>query len=571
MKVNLDDLGPKIKGNSVTFKQYLPNIDREARVLVIGSFCDWEPENSLSLKYDSESDLWKGTLNDIHKGMHEYAYLIKTASWYSNPTSDPYARMTGSNGLSAFKLPAEASARLSSFRPPSPEKLVLYHLNIDDFNENFEGAKHYISYFLSQLDVNGIIFSPWVGYDYDIINEKVPIHFFAPDSIYGTPYDLKVMINECHKLGMAVIMEIDFSAVSAKFGFNQIYPFFENKPMLGRMDETGKKIYLDFNDELTAEFVFRVCHFWMDEFNVDGFRFLNVKDYWDGTGGEGFSSVVKRIHEFRKKRGMSEFFLFAGNTGHNYEEIINKTYTNGIDNRHFLKSIHRMAENRTISPDFWKSLDVNQMGVSDENKIGDDKIKNFVLNHIEADEYLSLQAKMGLLSGERDLMGNSVGDRKNHWWKTKPYALAQFTTNGIPVIHNGQEIAENRIVPPRNSSDAGARAISWHYLSDFAGKDMFRFYQKLIIMRRKFKSILSHNFFHYFTDPEHQVIVFKRYLDDESVIVAINFSNESYDVLIPFTSDGIWHEYLDDFDIKVENRQAIVKVPARYGRVFYQE
>ena len=571
MKINLEDLGPRVKGDSVTFTQYLPHIEPDARVLVVGSFCGWEPENSVVLKYNSEKDIWKGTLDDVPKGLHEYAYLVKTGSWYSNPSSDPYARMTGPNGHSAFEIPKEASARLNSFHPHPAEKLILYHLNLDDFNNNFEGVKNLASYYLSQLDVNGVVFSPWVGFDYNIDVEKVPVHYFAPDFSYGSPYDLKVMINELHKLGIAVIMEVDFSAVSKRFGFNTIYPMFDNKPMLGRIDESGSKIYLDYNDELTSEFVFRVCHFWMDEFNVDGFRFLNAGEYWDGPDGKGFASIAKKLHDFRKKRGMGEFYLFAGNTGHFTSEIINKTYVNGVDNRDFLKSIHRMAENRTLSNNFRKVLDVNQMGFQEENKIDKDVIKNSILYFSEADEYQSLMVKMGMVSGEVDSMGLPMGDRKNHWWKTKPYAIAQFTTNGIPVIHNGQEIAENRYVPGKSSDESGARVISWHYLSDFAGKDMFRFYQKLVILRRKFPSLLSRNFFHYFTDDKHQVIAFKRYLDDETVIVAINFSNESYDVELSFPKDGLWHEYLDDFDIKVEGRKAIVRLPARYGRIFYQE
>jgi glycosidase len=90
-------------------------------------------------------------------------------------------------------------------------------------------------------------------------------------------------------------------------------------------------------------------------------------------------------------------------------------------------------------------------------------------------------------------------------------------------------------------------------------------------MRNKFPSLRSKNFFHFFTSTEHQVIVFKRYLDDETVIVVINFSNESHDVMVPFPVDGRWHEYLDDYDIWAENGESLVKVPARYGRVFFME
>jgi len=571
MKINMEELGSTVKENSVTFKQFLPGIDREARVLAVGSFCDWEPENSVLLRYNSEKDIWEGSLDDLPKGIHEYAYLIKTSTWRSNPAMDLYAKMTGANGYSAFQIPREAAARINHYTPPSPDELILYYLNLDDFNENFEGVKNRVMYYLSQLGINGVVFSPWVGHDHDVSNEKIPIHYFAPDNKYGTPYELKVMINECHKANIAVIMEVDFSAVSKKFGTNNIYPLFENKPLLGRIDESGKKIYLDFNDEMTQEFVYGVCRFWLEEYNVDGFRFLNSQDYWDGADGNGLAAVSRKIYEYAKKRGRDDIYLFSHHTGYLGKEILNKSYINAVENESFLRAIHRMAENRTLAPNFWRILDVNQVGLSGETKMDDNLIKNYAIYSTEDDENSSLIVKMGIVSGQRDWLGRPVGDRKNHWWKVKPYVIAQFTCNGIPMIHNGQEIAENQYGPDRTTGKFESRPISWHFLADFAGKDMYRFYQKLIILRTLFPSIRSTNFFHFFTDPEHQVIVFKRYLDDETVIVAINFSNESYDVVIQFPGDGVWREYLDDYEIDVEGRSAVVRIPARYGSIFYRE
>ncbi|MCD4785182.1 MAG: hypothetical protein K8T10_15305 [Candidatus Eremiobacteraeota bacterium] len=571
MKYELTDLGPKIRGDSVHFKIQLPRIDKEARVLVIGSFCDWEPENGLALRYDSEKDVWKGVLEDFDEGEFEYAYLIKTDTWYSNPSLDPYAKMTGKNGYSCFSVPSQKPARLDSFRVPDIKDLNLYYVNLDDFNKNFEGVKNRVRYYFSQLGINGIIFSPWVGFDHDVVGERIPTHFFAPDSTYGTSYDLKVMVNECHRAGIAVIMDIDFSAVSTRFGFNTMYPLFENKPMLGRMDETGKKIYMDFKDEMAIEFVNSVCRFWLDEFNVDGFRFLNTNEIWDTTDESGFRSILKKLYNRRTKDQGEQIYLFAGNPGHYAREILNDSYANGVDNTIFTSYIHRMAENRTLPSDFRKIIDINQEGFSEESKIGEDTMENTALNFIEDDWHHSLIVKMGQAAGEFDRRGYPVGDRKNHWWKMKPYIIAMYLSNGIPVIHNGQEIGENRYLPDDELKKAIPRPISWHFLADFAGKDMYRFHQKLIHVRDKFKAIRGRNFFHYFTDPSSQIIVFKRYLDDESIIVAINFSNESNDVVIPFPSDGIWHEYLDDFPIKVKNRQALIKVPARYGRIFYRD
>jgi 1,4-alpha-glucan branching enzyme len=570
VKLNVSELGPRVKGDSVTFRLVLPNMDPEARVLAIGTFCDWDTEKAVSLRYNSKNEQWEGTLEELENGEYEYAYVVKTGSWYSNPSNDPYARLTGENGLSAFRIPADKPARLDSFKCPKINDLVAYELELDNFNFDFEGVKKRVVNYLSQLGVNALIISPWVGYDHGLANEKVPVHFFAPDSVYGDIYELKVMINECHRAGIAVIMDLDLHGVSPDFGFSQMYPIFENKPMLGRLDDTGKRIHFNYSDEFTRNFVFEACRWWLDEYNIDGIRFLNVKDYWDGPNGEGFADVCKRIYEMKKRDG-EQVFLFAKDCSHADSVVLNKSYANGIDNRHFFQYIHRMAENRTLNTDFWKTMDINQLHFNDETVIDDNKTRNVILNAIENPDQHSLIVKMGVISNERDVLGYPVGDRKNHWWKVKPYVIAQFTATGIPVIFNGQEICDNRFVPEAGPEKFAPMPLGWHYLTDFAGKDMFRFHQKMIVLRNKFKSLKGYNFFHYFSDPELQVVAFKRYIDQEALVIAINFSNESSEVILPFPQDGYWHEYLDDYHVAVIDRKAVVKVPARYGVIFYKK
>jgi glycosidase len=340
--------------------------------------------------------------------------------------------------------------------------------------------------------------------------------------------------------------------------------------MMGRLEDTGKRIHLNYNDEFTQNFIFEVCRWWLDEYNIDGIRFLNAKEFWDGPDGEGLSALCEKIYDMKKRDG-EQVFLFAKDCLHADSAVLNTSHINGVENRHFFQHIHRMAENRTLNPDFWKTLDINQLHFNEETIIGETRIKNVVMNSVESPEQHSLIVKMGVISNERDVFGYPVGDRKNHWWKIKPYIITQFTTAGIPVIFNGQEISENRFVPEAGPEKFATRPLGWHYLQDFAGKDMFRFHQKLVLLRSKFPSLKSNNFFHYFTDPEHQVLAYKRYLDDETVVVAINFSNESCEVVVPFPQDGFWHEYLDDYDIAVKDRKSIVKVPARYGVVFYKK
>ncbi|MFP4498437.1 MAG: alpha-amylase family glycosyl hydrolase [Vulcanimicrobiota bacterium] len=570
MKVNISEMGPRVRGNTVKFKTWLPGLEPDDRVLVIGSFCQWKPENSMALTYDEEKEIWAGEIEELENGFYEYAYHIKTSSWDSNLANDPYAKMVGPNNKSAFKIPAEKPARLDLFTRPSLDKLVLYNLELNNFNSNFDGVTRRVFYYLRELGINGVIFSPWVGYSSQHYGQRYPVHYFAPDYRYGTPYDLKVMINQCHNADIAVIMDLDLHAVSTEFGFNQMYSIFENRPMLGRSDDSGEKISLNFNDGFARNFVFDLCYWWLTEYNIDGIRFINTRQYWDNADGKGLAPLVEKLTR-KMAKDAEEVYLLADDCGPADIEILNHSYVNGVNNRRLFRHIFRMAENRAMSSEFWRNLDPHQLNFQKENSRNEDVVNNTVLNYIEESQADSLIVKMGIVSGSRDRYGNPIGDRKNHWWKTKPFIITQFLASGIPVVFNGQEIGNNRFVPREGPERFMDHPIGWQFMADFAGKDLFRFHQKLISLRFTFESLSTWNFFHYFTDAERQVLVFKRYLDEESLVVGVNFSNESHDVLMPFPSDGIWQEYLDDYDVLVENREAIVKIPARYGVILFKK
>ncbi len=365
-------------------------------------------------------------------------------------------------------------------------------------------------------------------------------------------------------------MDVDLSSVAPSFGLEKLYPLFDKKPLLGRLRDDGMRVFLNYSDSHTPDFAFEVCRYWLDEYNVDGFRFLNARSFWDGADGSGLARLARRIRETAWEEDR-EVYLFVDNCSTLDHEVLNRSAVNGVANHSFMRTVHRITDNRQLDQDFWKTMDLNQLNYSEESVHDQGIIPKTATNSIEDGSAHSLTVKMGVMSGSRDLLGNPVGDRKNHWWKVKPCIISQFVSPGIPLIYNGQEFGENRFVPDSGPSRLRPRPIRWQYLSDFAGGDLFRFHQKLIQLRKSFPSVRSRNFFHFFTDPQHQVTAFKRYLDEEQLIIAVNFSNESVEVLMPFPCDGYWTEYLDDYKIEVLGRKAQVKVPARYGVIFFRD
>ena len=136
-----------------------------------------------------------------------------------------------------------------------------------------------------------------------------PSFFFAPDKYYGTEYDLKTFIDVCHDYGMIVIMDI---VLNHAYGQNpMVQMYFENgnpSPDNPWFNVTSPNTAFswgydfDHESEATKYFVDRVTDFWLNEYNLDGFRFDFTKGFTNKAGdGQAYDAsriaILKRIYD----------------------------------------------------------------------------------------------------------------------------------------------------------------------------------------------------------------------------------------------------------------------------------
>lgn len=120
--------------------------------------------------------------------------------------------------------------------------------------------------------------------------------FFAPSSRFGTPEELKSLIDRAHEMGIAVIMDIVHSHAVKN----------ENEG-LGRLDGTRSLYFysdhrgehpawdslcFDYGKNEVLHFLLSNCKYWLEEFKFDGFRFDGVTSmlYYDHGLGKAFGS-----------------------------------------------------------------------------------------------------------------------------------------------------------------------------------------------------------------------------------------------------------------------------------------
>ena len=139
------------------------------------------------------------------------------------------------------------------------------------------------------IQVMAIAEHPYYGsFGYHVSN------FFAPSSRFGTPEELKELIDTAHQMGIAVIMDIVHShAVKneieglGNFAGDGCQYFMQG----GRREHPAwDSLCFDYGKNEVIHYLLSNCKYWLQEFQFDGFRFDGVTSmlYYSHGLGEAF-------------------------------------------------------------------------------------------------------------------------------------------------------------------------------------------------------------------------------------------------------------------------------------------
>ena len=224
---------------------------------------------------------------------------------------------------------------------------------------------------------------PYYGsYGYHVAN------FFAPTSRFGTPEDLKYLIDKAHQMGIIVIMDLVHShAVKniaeglADFDGSGNAYFYEG----GRGYHSGwDSMLFDYGKEEVLRFLLSNIRYWLEEFQFDGFRF------------DGVTSIMYHHHgEMVQFDHYDKYF----NQGINHEAILYLQLANTLTQQVKIGAIS-IAEDMSGMPGI--SRPVAEGGIGFDYRLGmgipDFWIK--LLKHTP-DEHWSVQEIWGVLANRR--------------------------------------------------------------------------------------------------------------------------------------------------------------------------
>lgn len=182
---------------------------------------------------------------------------------------------------------------------PNTSPLLIYECHIgmsqdaekvgtyEEFRQNILPRVHRAGY--NCIQIMAVQEHPYYGsFGYHVSN------FFAASSRFGTPEELKALIDEAHGMGIAVIMDIVHShAVKNEVeGLGNLCGdpcqyFYQGDR---REHPAWDSLCFDYGRNEVLHFLLSNCKFWLDEYKFDGFRFDGVTSmlYYSHGLGQSF-------------------------------------------------------------------------------------------------------------------------------------------------------------------------------------------------------------------------------------------------------------------------------------------
>ena len=284
-----------------TFREWAPNADS---IYLIGEFNQWErrPEYALEKK---EHGVWEIHLAaDCLKHGDLYKMYVswpggsgeRIPAWTRRVVQDPVSLIFSAQVWE----PANPYRFKHKVKPPS-QPLFIYecHIGMATEEERIGTYDEFRRLVLPRIVDNGynaiqimaIQEHPYYGsFGYHVSS------FFAASSRFGTPEELKRLIDEAHGYGLAVIMDIVHShavknsveGLGCLDGDPNLYFHSGDR----REHPAWDSLCFNYGRDEVLHFLLSNCKYWLDEFRFDGFRFDGVTSmlYRSHGLGESFSS-----------------------------------------------------------------------------------------------------------------------------------------------------------------------------------------------------------------------------------------------------------------------------------------
>jgi maltooligosyltrehalose trehalohydrolase len=271
----------------------------------------WSPKaSSVSLVIMDEKEPFpmnvegKGYFSTFVQGLEpgrRYCYLLNEG----RPRPDPVSRFQpeGVHGPSEVVDPFKFKWEDQDWNGILLEEMIIYEIHTGTFTQEgtFEAIIPFLNYLKNELGVTTIELMPvgqfpgernW-GYD--------GTYLYAPQNSYGGPNGLKSLINECHRKGLAVILDVVYNHLGPEGNYlDDFGPYFTDRyktPWGSAINFDGPE-----SDEV-RHFIINNALYWVTEYHMDGLRIDAIHGIFDFSAQHILYDLREAVHEQGKKLG----------------------------------------------------------------------------------------------------------------------------------------------------------------------------------------------------------------------------------------------------------------------------
>ena len=549
-------------------------------VTVLGDFNNWTQSSQYQMNQTPDSTTYWLRLTGLTPGT-EYAYQYKvdgsllvadyntekildpnndqyiSNTTYPNLKAYPTGKTTGIVSILQTAKPAY-NWQVANFTRPNKSNLVIYELLIRDFvaTQNFQTVKDTISY-LKRLGVNAIEVMPFNEFEGNNSWGYNPSFYFAPDKAYGTETAVRAFIDECHKQGIAVIMDM---VMNHSFGQSPMVQLYwdpvnnipaANSPWFNQYATHPFNVGYDFNHEsqATKDFVDRVMNHWLTNYKVDGFRwdlskgFTQTNNPTDVTAWGNYDAsriaIWKRIYDKMQSISTNAYCILE-HFAVNQEEIELSNYGMllwGNSNYSFNQATMGYNTGSDLQSTLFNSPTrgwtkpnlVGYMESHDEERLA---YKNIAFGNVSG----SYNIKDTITALKRNEMGAA-------FWAMIPGPKLLWQFGELGYNYSINTCSDGVTIDPNNCR-LSPKPIRWDYYSNPARQSLYNVYAQLIKLK------LTPNYLSTFTtansayDMASNVKWLKLTTDSLNVVVVGNFDVVPNSASITFPNAGTWYSYL---------------------------
>ncbi len=368
--------------------------------------------------------------------------------------------------------------------------------------------------------------------------------------------------------------------------------------MIGAVGPFGPQV--DFSQTFAQEYCQLANQAWLEAYHVDGFRYDEVTDLYQGPTDTAYSMLAydtylysRSIPRFGCGPGAYSRVIQCVEALWKAPDVLRNTYTNAAWQDNLLNLAQSVARGdcstgtltllaHSLDPLFANTYPSSKSVVDSADQPIDMPVAPF--QYLNSHDHSHLITFAGTTSNDPLAPGN-----RDLFYRMQPLMVALYTCQGIPMLWEGEEFVDDYQLPPSGAARINLRRdVHWEYFYDDQGSPVVHLCRVLGGLRAANPALRSRNSYYYNVQSlvANAILAYHRYAPaagstaEQYAMVFLNFGQAEGQISLPFPKSGVWTEAIDaqlrsgsgmpplTITIGQAGDFASVTVPSNYGYVF---